>query len=230
MVVFVDEVDQALGQRDTGSSGDSGTSARMFGRILEFMGSNKYRGLIVWFAATNRPDFLDDAMRRRFDRVVPLLIPSQAERELIFTVMPRQILTDKSKVEAFYEKDVDFKEAAGMATGLTGATIEIIVRRAYELANRKPVTNTHLKEARTDFKPNYNQDMYDFQTMLALDQTNFYSMMPGINQEAPYDQPPYHGSGEGFIEEYGDPPRINLEKLRAQIRDYRARLYAARLV
>ncbi|RMH77216.1 MAG: AAA family ATPase, partial [Calditrichaeota bacterium] len=78
VIVFIDEIDQAIGRR-SGYSGDSGVSGRIFGKILEFMGDNDNRGRVVWIAATNRADLLDDAMIRRFDRVIPVLLPGSAE-------------------------------------------------------------------------------------------------------------------------------------------------------
>ncbi|HYO48878.1 MAG TPA: ATP-binding protein, partial [Chloroflexia bacterium] len=220
VVVFVDEIDQAIGQRDTGASGDSGTSARMFGRILEFMGSNEHRGDVVWIGATNRPDLLDAAMLRRFDRIVPMLMPGEKEREQIFKVMPRQISPELDQ-EAFYAPDADLGELARTTQGLTGAAIEMIVRRAREIADNDSVTTTHLIEARRDFKPNHDQDTYDMQSMIALQQANFYSALPTIPNEYPYNKEPY----SKFVIAYGEETKIDPDKLNAVITSKRADRY-----
>ncbi|HLX39147.1 MAG TPA: AAA family ATPase, partial [Ktedonobacteraceae bacterium] len=52
VVVFIDEIDQAMVKRDTGQSGDSGVGARMFARLLEEMSNPANRGQILWVAAT----------------------------------------------------------------------------------------------------------------------------------------------------------------------------------
>ncbi len=206
VIVFVDEIDQALGSRGTGQSGDSGTSGRMFGRILEVMGSNEYRGKIIWVAATNRADVLDEAMIRRFDRVFPVLIPSSPQERLaIALAMQHQVdgLTyDQSTMEGLkkFSGDNANKESSQMTAeegedmshpvlefgrktkGLTGSDLEIIIRRAKELAEDEnkggSVSSAHLIKALDTFKSNHHEDMYDLQTLLAVSVCNFVDVIP----------------------------------------------------
>jgi SpoVK/Ycf46/Vps4 family AAA+-type ATPase len=219
VVVFIDEIDQAMVRRDSGQSGDSGVGARMFARILEEMSTASNRGRILWVAATNRVDFLDDALLRRFDRVVPLLAPDEEEACRIFRTMPTMISRQSDgAVNVKYSgdlqqsgrKDVNgkpnptehdlecFREAAHeiVERVLTGAAIEIVVRRAVELAceealDRKEllsatdlpgIESRHLLKAIKDFKPNHNKFMYDLQSLLAIRGCNFHSVLP----EMPY--------------------------------------------
>ena len=171
VVVFVDEVDQMLGSRDHGLSGDSGVSARLFGRILNFMGRNEHRGRVMWIAATNRPDLLDEAMLRRFDRVFPFFLPSTAERAKILTAMPK--ITG-----VVYTTGVDLGRIVEATAGLTGSAIEIIVRRAAELAAGSPVEASHLLAAAEDYKPNHDPGTYAYQSLIALAAANLYSSLP----------------------------------------------------
>src|SRR5262249_21903551 len=120
VVVFVDEVDQMLGQRDQGWSGDSGVSARLFARILNFMGRNEHRGRIIWVAATNRPDLLDEAMLRRFDRVFPFFVPSDIDRSRILAAMP-------AITGVTYAPGISFTDVVAATSGLTGSALEVIV-------------------------------------------------------------------------------------------------------
>ncbi|MEW6617777.1 MAG: ATP-binding protein [bacterium] len=170
VVVFVDEVDQAFGSRMTDSR-DSGVSQRIFAKILTFMSDNSNRGKIIWVAATNRPDVLDQAMLRRFDKVIPLLPPDKEDRKSIFEVMEKKV-----KIE--YDDGIDFDFVTVETEGLTGSAIEVIVRRAAEYAKTKKVNIDHLKNAIADFKPNHDPLIYDYQSLLALEATNFYSMLP----------------------------------------------------
>jgi len=230
VVVFVDEIDQAVGRRDTGQSGDSGVGARMFGRILEAMSDPETRGKILWVAATNRADLLDDAMLRRFDRVLPLLTPDAAESCHIFATMPRTIERqsaedmrlsygeelarpgrplDGTPADPFWPVAVRTSEL-----GLTGAAIEIVVRRAIELAYEEAagppaaaddaqaatppddaetpprplphVLSCHLVKALDDFKPNHDRRTYDHQSLLAVRACNFRSVLPRLPDRDPY--------------------------------------------
>lgn len=214
VVVFVDEIDQAMGRRDTGRNGDGGVGARMFGRILEAMSDPASRGRILWVAATNRADLLDDALLRRFDRVIPLLTPDVAESCHIFAAMPRTIarqagmglmpaygdeLACRSAADAGTPADPFFSLARRTAElGLTGASIEIIVRRAIELAYEEAATHVpagdgpprvlarHLHGALDDFKPNHNRKTYDHQSLLAIRACNFRSVIPRLPAREPY--------------------------------------------
>ncbi|GEM_PF-1026181 len=213
VIVFIDEIDQAMGRRDSGQNGDSGVSARMFARILEEMSKASNRGRIMWVAATNRSDYLDDALLRRFDRVVPLLAPDGDESRRIFATMPDAIRKQSGntlsityggdlqqsghkigdRMDPTREDLAKFTSVAerSAAMGLTGAEIEIVVRRAMELAcedaedrgtlsdtDLPPITSQHLFAALADFKMNHNPDMYDLQSLLAIRSCNFYSTLP----------------------------------------------------
>lgn len=171
VVVFVDEVDQVLGARDRGWNGDSGVSARIFGRILNFMGKNEHRGRVVWVAATNRPDLLDEAMIRRFDRVFPFFVPGARERERIFQVMPK--ITGVA-----YAPGAGFARVTAAVDGLTGSALESIVRRAMELAWPEEVDEADLLAAVDDYKPNHDPAVYRLQSLLALNAANLFSNLP----------------------------------------------------
>ncbi len=91
VAVMVDEADTFLGNRDSG--GDSGTSSRVFGSIASFMGNTQYRGKIVWFLMTARPDLLPIDLKRqgRAEEHIALFYPeSDAEREELFRVMQKK--------------------------------------------------------------------------------------------------------------------------------------------
>ncbi|HVU67959.1 MAG TPA: hypothetical protein VHD63_12550, partial [Ktedonobacteraceae bacterium] len=96
--------------------------------------------------------------------------------------------------------DLDkFKGVASMTTelGLTGAAIEIVVRRAIEITheehmdqagnNALPVIKArHLYAALHDFKPNFKRIEYDFQSLLALRACNFHSVIPTLPMSGVY--------------------------------------------
>ena len=61
--VIIDEADAFLGDRN--QHGDSGTSNRVFAPLASFMGNTEYRGKIVWFLITSRPDLLPVDLKRQ---------------------------------------------------------------------------------------------------------------------------------------------------------------------
>ncbi len=71
--VFVDEADQSLGKRDSGS-GDSGISGRVYGMFAEEMSRSDNRGKIIWILASSRPDLIEVDLKRpgRIDVKIPL--------------------------------------------------------------------------------------------------------------------------------------------------------------
>ena len=63
VAVIIDEADAAVGNR--GATGDSGTSARVFAQLASQMGNTEYRGKIIWFLLTCRPDLLPIDLTRQ---------------------------------------------------------------------------------------------------------------------------------------------------------------------
>lgn len=213
VVVFIDEIDQAMVRRDTGQSGDSGVGARMFARLLEEMSSGVNRGRILWVAATNRADILDEALLRRFDRVVPLLVPDVQEACRIMAMLVDAIVRQSGeRIQVAYGGDLkqsgqslqeDFDKFINIAKittemGLTGASLEIILRRAIEIVYEErteqeeqpaivpQLESRHLFRAVRDFKPNYQREVYDYQSLLAIRACNFYSVIPSLPDSGVY--------------------------------------------
>ncbi len=76
--VVIDEADAAVGDRD---AHDSGTSKRVFSMLAAQMGDTRYRGHIMWFLLTCRPDLLPIDLKRqgRAEVHIPLFYPETAE-------------------------------------------------------------------------------------------------------------------------------------------------------
>ena len=73
-MVFIDEADQALGRRESGT-GDSGLSGRLYSMIAQEMADGANRGRVVWILASSRPDLIEVDLKRpgRVDVKVPIL-------------------------------------------------------------------------------------------------------------------------------------------------------------
>jgi hypothetical protein len=79
-IVFVDEADQALGRRESGS-GDSGVSSRVYSMIAAEMSNPANRGRILWVLASSRPDLIEVDLKRpgRIDVKIPIFPAATAE-------------------------------------------------------------------------------------------------------------------------------------------------------
>src|SRR5438874_2983553 len=82
VAVIVDEADAFLGNRS--AQGDSGTSQRVFASIAAFMGNTEFRGKIVWFLLTSRPDLLPVDLKRqgRAEEHLALFYPESHDERL----------------------------------------------------------------------------------------------------------------------------------------------------
>src|SRR5205085_10381529 len=92
VVVVIDEADAFLGNRE--QQGDSGTSNRVFASLASFMGETKYRGRILWFLITSRPDLIPIDLKRqgRAEEHIPLFYPeTAAEYDEIYRVMLKKL-------------------------------------------------------------------------------------------------------------------------------------------
>jgi hypothetical protein len=249
ILVFVDEIDQAFGNRGLGQSSDGGTSERIFGQILEFLGNDRNRGNVIWVTATNRPDVLDAALLRRFDRIIPCLLPTPEEQGLILTAMPKSITTlryDPALVTLIERQAEEIIRLLEGKRGLvpTGAVIETIVRRAAECAGDRArggygdttVALDDLRLAIEDYRSNADVIMYDYQSLLAIQACNFYSVMPLLPDRPPFDDlieqrnaPLASVDGEGIvIPPFWREHAISYAKLNEQIGGHRAQLDRAR--
>lgn len=161
--VLIDEADAALGNRD--NSGDSGTSSRVFSQIAQQMGDTKYRGKLLWFLLTCRPDLLPVDLKRqgRAEIHIPLFYPhSQDEYQLFFKIMAKKVGLKLPE------------DALAAVTGhltLSGADIEgvlVRVRRAVEVAGRSEPTREDLAAELEAFIPSIGGPEIDLQVTAAI--------------------------------------------------------------
>lgn len=172
VIVFVDEIDTAFRR---GESGDSGVSRNIFSEFLQFTSNTHNRGKVIFIAATNRPDLLDSALKRagRFDKKIPILLPEKEERASIYEIILKKY---------GFETDItDFMHYAEASVNYTGAEIETVVRKAYELANEDDkegtvITPDILKEAIARCRPSTQQ--VEFMTELAVKECDDLDLLP----------------------------------------------------
>jgi SpoVK/Ycf46/Vps4 family AAA+-type ATPase len=159
-IIFIDEVDGLLSSRSSRESEVDRKVKTEFLVQMDGFGSSKDDQVVV-MAATNRPEDLDEAARRRFPKRIYVPLPDAAtRRELIVNTMV------KVKHDL---KDIDFDAIAadGFTGGFSGSDLlqlcteaamyplrdigkDITTVRAVDI---NPVTVVHFENARAVIKP-----------------------------------------------------------------------------
>lgn len=175
VIVVIDEIDQMGISRESGDN--TGVSNRLFRRLLEFMSDPKHRGQIVFIGLTNRPDLMDPALKRpgRFDKKIPILAPTAEERiGIMKTLINRYLQHDE--IEAIAEED--FEKAAMATEGYTGAELEALILKAFEVAEDagEKMGWRHLEYALEAYRPT-TQDV-DKMSRLAIVECNDLDLLP----------------------------------------------------
>lgn len=143
VIVFIDELDSVLSSGRQ-SVGDSGTSARVFNSVMQWLSDESRAGKVVAISASNRPDLLDSALIRsgRFDAILPALPPQKGDatgRGKILEALCRKYSVKFAKEVAATEKTPD----RGLGLILhdkdrvwTGAEMEVVLKKALQIASR----------------------------------------------------------------------------------------------
>ncbi|ASL46105.1 ATP-dependent zinc metalloprotease FtsH 3 [Burkholderia sp. AD24] len=143
-VIFIDEADGLAKRTDTGGGPVEAESNRIINQLLaEMDGFASNEGVII-VAATNHPDNLDEALRRpgRFDRTVQVRLPDREDRAKIFRFYAERL---KSK-----SADIDYDQLARLTTGLSPATVAMVVNQAGLVARKAgdvEIASKHFMEA-----------------------------------------------------------------------------------
>ncbi|MDR1277362.1 MAG: AAA family ATPase, partial [Treponema sp.] len=175
VAVMIDEADAFLGDRD--QEGDSGTSNRVFAQIASFMGNTEYRGKIIWFLITCRPDLIPIDLKRqgRAEEHLALFYPeTDTDREALFNTLVRKLDLD---IRKFPISDL-FKK---YHHEYSGADLEAVLVRAKLLAamdDRVFVTREDMEEAMGDFVPAAYPHEVDLQNLVATVECTSKEMIP----------------------------------------------------
>ena len=135
-IVFIDEIDSIAPKRDR-VPGEA--EKRLVAQLLTLMDGLEARSNLVVIAATNRPEAIDEALRRpgRFDREIVIGVPDEKGRREILGIHTRGMpLGDK----------VDLNELAKGTYGFVGADIAALAREAAIDAVRRIMPKLDLDE------------------------------------------------------------------------------------
>lgn len=121
-ILWVDEIEK--GFSGINSSGDSGTSSRIFGTFLTWM-QEKTKPVFVVATANNISALPPELLRKgRFDEIFFVDLPTHKERKDIFKLHLKKMLTDESIAKNIRLSDGLLNELADITEGFVGAEIE----------------------------------------------------------------------------------------------------------
>jgi SpoVK/Ycf46/Vps4 family AAA+-type ATPase len=175
VAVMIDEADAFLGDRD--QQGDSGTSNRVFAQIASFMGNTEYRGKIIWFLITCRPDLIPIDLKRqgRAEEHLALFYPeTDADREDLFKTLVRKLDLD---IRNFPVSEL-FKK---FRHDYSGADLEAVLVRAKLLAameDRIFIKREDMETAMEDFVPAAYPHEVELQNLVAVLECTSKEMIP----------------------------------------------------
>ncbi|MCU6455209.1 CDC48 family AAA ATPase [Sphingomonas sp. A2-49] len=135
-IVFIDEIDSIAPKRGN-VQGEA--EKRVVAQLLTLMDGLESRANLVVIAATNRPEAIDEALRRpgRFDREIVVGVPDERGRREILGIHTRGMpLGDH----------VDLAELARTTYGFVGADLAALTREAAIEAVRRIMPQLNLEE------------------------------------------------------------------------------------
>jgi transitional endoplasmic reticulum ATPase len=135
-IVFIDEIDSIAPKRSqvTGEA-----EKRLVAQLLSLMDGLEPRQNLIVIAATNRPEAIDEALRRpgRFDREIVVGVPDENGRREILGIHTRGMPLSP---------DVDLDALARQTYGFVGADIAALTREAALEAVRRIMPRLNLDE------------------------------------------------------------------------------------
>src|SRR3954452_12554138 len=184
VAVIVDEADAFLGNRN--AQGDSGTSARVFSQIATFMGNTEYRGKVVWFLLTARPDLLPVDLKRqgRAEEHLALFYPESHEEriELIKTMARKARVNFEDENSEVLPKSLPKMSGADIEATLVRAKLRAVTDK------RDKVTAQDLRETFADFMPPSYPLEVELQTLVAIAECTSRELLPESYRHKPREE------------------------------------------
>jgi transitional endoplasmic reticulum ATPase len=135
-IIFIDEIDSIAPKRGQ-VQGEA--EKRLVAQLLTLLDGLQPRANLVVIAATNRPEAIDEALRRpgRFDREIVIGVPDESGRREILGIHTRGMPLDGG---------VSLPELARQTYGFVGADLAALVREAAIEAVRRIMPKLNLSE------------------------------------------------------------------------------------
>jgi len=173
-IVFIDEADQALGKRDSGT-GDAGVSGRLYSMIAEEMSDTRNRGKILWILASSRPDLIEVDLKRpgRIDVKIPIFPTTTSEEgfDLLRALCRRQKLDiPQSAYDGLMPR---------IPVHLTPGTAEMLAVKTYRIVRTQDKSAVEaLDDCLEDFQNPVPPEVMDFQIRIAVREASDLDFVP----------------------------------------------------
>ena len=158
-IIFIDELDSIAPKR-ADVTGE--VERRVVAQLLSLMDGLAGRGQVIVIGATNRPDDIDEALRRpgRFDREITIGVPDKQGRLEILQIHTRSMPL---------EEGMEIERLAAVTHGFVGADLAALAREAAMHALRRALP--HVDPETGDIPADVLQSLYvtqaDFDMALA---------------------------------------------------------------
>ncbi|RNI08314.1 CDC48 family AAA ATPase [Methanohalophilus halophilus] len=168
-IIFIDEIDSIAPKRDE-VRGE--VERRVVAQLLSLMDGLKSRGKVIVIAATNRPNSIDQALRRggRFDREIEIGIPDREGRLQVLYVHTRGMpLSNNVNLERIADTTYGFvgadlsslcKEAAMHALRRLMPRLKIEDEIPPEIMDELTVNAIDFEEARKNVEPSAMREVF----------------------------------------------------------------------
>ena len=174
--VFIDEADQALGKRDSGSN-DSGLSGRIYSMMAAEMSRPENRGRIIWVLASSRPDLIEVDLKRpgRVDVKIPIFPTSTAAEgfTLLRALCKRQGLEFTDTDRAAIEPLMPLLITPGAAEALA-----VKIYRLVKVAGKTPLEA--VQQCLDGYQNPVAAEVMDFQIGLAVKEASDLDFVPEV--------------------------------------------------
>jgi transitional endoplasmic reticulum ATPase len=128
VLVFFDELDQS-GMSRRGNNSGNPVDVNLFSQVLQFTGDESLRGEVLMCFATNRPDLVDDALLRRMDAILPVLLVDEEGR--------RGIIAAQAKGQRVQVADGIIATMAAATDRYSADDLRAVVFKAKKVARRQ---------------------------------------------------------------------------------------------
>ncbi len=174
--VFVDEADQALGKRDTGSN-DAGLSGRIYSMLAEEMSNTRNRGKVLWVLASSRPDLIEVDLKRpgRIDVKIPIF-PTTTPEEGFRLI---RALSERRGLEI---PESSFEELRDLVPNLlTPGAAESLAIKVYRVVKTKDVEPlAALKQILSDYQHPIAPEVMAAQIRIAVAEASDLAFVPPV--------------------------------------------------
>ena len=185
-ILFIDEID-AIAPKRSEVTGE--VERRVVAQLLASMDGLKSRGHVIVIGATNRPEAIDEALRRpgRFDREVEIAIPGREGRLEILQIHTRGMPL---------AEDVNLQKVSEFTHGYTGADLEALSREAAMKSLRRYLPKIDLEQKRIP------HEVLDQMVVTGEDIMGaFREVTPTVMREIYVETPNVHWDEVGGLEE-----------------------------